>query len=460
MFSRSTEGDYLMFRVALCLLLGGTLSVQAAAPFVETPAQRGKRFLLTRSYNPSAMAPNAYENAWKHWGDRDKPAPEQYPARFRERYGLHPAPYPNDGLPMGLRYETRQLGPLVRKGLTFDCLICHGGSIFGKSHVGMGNNILDFQAVYEELNGPPGRPAKSPFQFSRVRGTTEAGAMSVYLIGFREPNLNLRLKFTDYGLHDDLIEDAPAWWLLKKKKTMYHTGAADTRSVRSIMQFMMSPLNFPPAITRAEDDFKDILAYLKSIEAPKYPLKIDARKAAQGAVLYRDNCTKCHGTYGEKWTYPNKVVALKDIGTDRRRFDGITRKFGEYYARSWFAQCEHGQPIETDGYQAPPLDGIWATAPYLHNGSVPTLYGVLNSRARPTIFRRTFRTDRDVYDEKHVGWKVNVLEKAPPASGMTPREFREIYDTRIPGRGNQGHTYGDKLSDEERFALIEYLKTL
>ncbi|MFQ3593023.1 MAG: hypothetical protein SNJ82_07510 [Gemmataceae bacterium] len=450
----------MMLRIALCLLLVGTWTAQAAAPVIETPEQRGKRFLLTRSYNPSAMVPNAYENAWKHWGLTEKPPANEYAVLFRQRYGFHPAPYPNEGLPMGLRYETRQLGPLTRKAVAFDCMICHGGSIFGQSYVGMGNNILDFQAFYEEMHGPPGRPAKSPFQFSRVRGTTEAGAMSVYLIGYREPNLNIRLKFVNYDLQDDLCEDVPAWWLLKKKKTMYYTGGADTRSVRSIMQFMMSPLNFPQAIYKAEDDFKDILAYIKSLEAPKYPLKVDARKAAQGEQLFRANCARCHGTYGEKWTYPNKIIALKDIGTDRRRFDGITRKFGEYYAQSWFAQCEHGQPIETDGYQAPPLDGIWATAPYLHNGSVPTLYGVLNSKARPSIFRRTFRTDRDVYDEKQVGWKVQVLDKVPPASSMTPREFREIYDTRIPGRGNQGHTYGDKLSDEERFALIEYLKTL
>jgi hypothetical protein len=406
------------------------------------------------------MPGHAYENAWKHWGLREKPAPEQYDRLFRERYGLHPAPYANDGLPMGLRYQTRSLGLLQTRGLTFDCLICHGGSILGKSYVGLGNSTLDFLAKYEELNGTPERPAKAPFQFTRVRGTTEAGAMSVYLIGYREPNLNIRLKFHNYGLHDDLCEDVPAWWLLKKKKTMYFTGGADTRSVRSIMQFMMSPLNFPSAIHKAEDDFKDILEYIKSIEAPKYPLKVDAKLAAQGELLFKQNCAKCHGTYGEKWTYPNKIIPLKEIGTDPRRFEGITRKFGEYYAQSWFAQGEHGMPIETDGYQAPPLDGIWATAPYFHNGSVPTLYGVLNSKARPTLFRRTFRTDRDVYDEKHVGWKVNVLERLPARETMSDREFREFYDTRIPGRGNQGHTYGDKLSDAERFALIEYLKTL
>lgn len=435
-----------------------TIPLFAAAPFVDTPAQRGKRNLLTKSYNPPTMPTSAVENAWKMWGLKEKPHADQYPAKFRERYGLHPAPYPNDGLPMGLRYASSGIGPLSRKGLTTDCLVCHGGSILGKSYIGLGNTTLDFLAFYEELNGNPGRPAKAPFQFTRVRGTTEAGAMSVYLIGYREPDLNLRLSFRNLGLHDDLCEDAPAWWLLKKKRTMYYTGGADTRSVRSIMQFMMSPLNFPSAFHNAEADFKDIREYLMSIDAPKYPLKIDHKKSQLGQTLFNDHCARCHGTYGDKPTYPNKIIPLKEIGTDRRRFDGITLQFGDYYNRSWFSGDY--KAIETDGYQAPPLDGIWATAPYLHNGSVPTLYGVLNSKARPTLYRRTFRTDHDVFDERHVGWKVTALDTQPDPKRLTTIEFREIYDTTQSGRGNAGHTYGDRLTEEERLALIEYLKTL
>ncbi len=97
------------------------------------------------------------------------------------------------------------------------------------------------------------------------------------------------------------------------------------------------------------------------------------------------------GTYGEKWTYPNKIVSLDKIGTDRTRYDGVSKKFGDHYNKSWFSKEETGwlgdnyKVKETAGYQAPPLDGIWATAPYLHNGSVPTLYHVLNSKVRPKL---------------------------------------------------------------------------
>ncbi len=174
--------------------------------------------------------------------------------------------------------------------------------------------------------------------------------------------------------------------------------------------------------------------------------------------MFTNHCARCHGTYGEKWTYPNKIVPLDEIGTDRRRFEGISRKFGEYYNKSWFAADY--KAIEHDGYQAPPLDGIWATAPYLHNGSVPTVYHLLNSKTRPKLFTRSYRTDQESYDSQKLGWKVQRLDKAPDPKKTAGNELRKVYDTSQPGRGNAGHTYGDKLTEDERMAVIEYLKTL
>jgi mono/diheme cytochrome c family protein len=435
--------------LALCAWLACLSAVHGE----ETLAERGKKALLGKSYNPPTMALSAYDNAWKHWGLQSKPA--NYERLFQERYGLHPAPYANNNLPMGLREDKTLIG---RKALSTDCMICHGGSIFGKSYVGLGNASLDFQAFYEEMNATPPRRAKPAFQFTTVRGTSEAGAMAVFLLGFRQPDLSLRLSRLDLDLRDDLCEDPPAWWLLKKKTTMYHTGGGDTRSVRSLMQFMMSPLNFPSAFHKAEDDFKAIRAYLMAIEAPRYPLAIDRKLAGKGEVVFKDTCARCHGTYGEKWTYPNRVVPLKVIGTDRHRYDGISRRFGEYYNKSWFAGDY--KALASDGYQAPPLDGIWATAPYLHNGSVPTVYHLLNSKTRPKLFTRSYRTGQDDYDAKKLGWKIKVLDKAPDPNKTPAIELRKIYDITQSGRGNGGHTFGDKLSEEERMAVIEYLKTL
>jgi mono/diheme cytochrome c family protein len=427
---------------------------RAAAPVPA--AVRGRHDLLSKSYNPPTMSLQQYDNAWKHWGLERKPA--DYDRLFRERYGLHPAPFPNDGYPMGVRLVETNLGLLRTRGLSTDCLICHGGSIAGQSYVGLGNTSLDFQAFYEEMNGTERRKARAAFHFTNVRGTSEAGGFSVFLLGFREPDLSMRFTRLDLDLHDDLCEDVPAWWLLKKKKTMYHTGGGDVRSVRTLMQFMMSPLNPPSAFHKAEADFTEIREFLLSIEPPKYPLPIDRQLAARGEEVFKDTCARCHGTYGEKWTYPNKIIPVAEVGTDRRRFDGITEKFGEYYNKTWFARP--WPAIASDGYQAPPLDGIWATAPYLHNGSVPTLYHLLNSKTRPKVFTRSYRTDLGAYDSEKVGWKVQVLERTPEYDKMPAIEARKIYDTRQSGRGNGGHIYGDKLSESDRLAVIEYLKTL
>jgi mono/diheme cytochrome c family protein len=423
-------------------------------------AARGRKALETRAFNPPFWPVEAWENVWKQWpGVKEKPA--DLSRAIMERYGLHSAPFDNGGYPMGMR----EAPVLFQKGVASDCMLCHGGSIAGKSYIGLGNATGDMQSLYEDLNAASGRKRATPFTFSHVRGTNEAGSMSVFLIAFREPNLSVRKPALELDQRDHLCEDVPAWWLLHKKKTMYYTGGTPARSVRSLMQFMMHPLNGPEVFEKEEVAFRDVQAFLLSLRPPKYPFPIKADLAKQGEALFTDNCSKCHGTYGEKWTYPNKIIPIDVIGTDRTRFEGISEKFGKYYNKSWFAKEKTGWMGDeylissTAGYQAPPLDGIWATAPYLHNGSAPTVYHVLNSKARPKFFTRSYRTDKDEIDTVNLGWKITALEKGadPEAPGL---ERRKVYDTTLPGRNNTGHTFGDKLSDEERRAVIEYLKTL
>jgi mono/diheme cytochrome c family protein len=438
-----------------------SLSVATVLAADLSRAQRGERALLGRAFNPPAWTATAYKNVWRYWDPKPTQPPEPYTSAFLEHYGLHPAPYPNAGYPMGIRESQG----LLSKGITTDCLLCHGGSIAGQSYVGLGNATLDIQALFEDLAKAEGRTPKLPFTFSHVRGTSEAGGMSVYLLGWREPDLRMRTSRLELGLRDDLCEDVPAWWLLKKKQTMYYTGGANARSVRSTMQFMLSPLTPPSTFDKEEATFADIQAYILSLQAPKYPFAINRSLAEAGEKVFAQTCARCHGTYGENWTYPNKIVPLDEIGTDANRFYGISEAFVRHYNASWFGHERPGwlvndfQAHATNGYQAPPLDGIWATAPYLHNGSVPTVYHVLNSKARPKRFTRSYRTDVDSYDPVKLGWKVEALERGADAAS-SPYEQRKIYDTTQPGRGNGGHTFGDKLTEEERQAVIEYLKTL
>ena len=424
--------------------------------FAADPAlvARGKKALEETAFIPGFWPPFAYDNAWKQWDLKEKP--KEYDAAFRERYGLHPAPYANGRFPMGLREASVLLG----KGIGIDCMTCHAGSMMGKSFVGLGNSTLDIHALFEDLYKAGGLNAELPFTFSHTRGTNEAGAFGVYLLGLRSPDLVFKPEMTDLGLKDNSVEDVPAWWHLKKKKTMYFTGDADARSVRALMQFMMHPLNSPGDFKKHEPAFRDVQQYLLSLDAPKYPFSIDGELSAKGRVIFNVTCAKCHGTYGEKWTYPNKVIPLDEIGTDPNRLQNIGKKYHDAYNASWFAhELPNPKPMtESVGYQAPPLDGIWATAPYFHNGSVPTLDGVLNSKSRPTRFTRSFRTSEVDYDKVKVGWVVK--EVPAPNSNATPIEKRKIYDTSLPGRSNRGHTFGDDLTAEERKAVIEYLKSL
>ncbi len=101
-------------------------------------------------------------------------------------------------------------------------------------------------------------------------------------------------------------------------------------------------------------------------------------------------------------------------------------------------------------YKARPLNGIWATAPYLHNGSVPNLWQLLQ---KPEDRVTSFYVGSREFDPKHVGFDTTQ------APGTTL--FRVVKDGKqIPGNSNAGHTYGTGLIDKEKWDLIEYMKTL
>jgi hypothetical protein len=302
-----------------------------------------------------------------------------------------------------------------------------------------------------------------PLRLCNVRGTSEASNFAIYLMRFRDPELRHRLP-VGYPLCETLCEDVPAWWLYRKKKTIYHLGVADSRSVRTLMPFLLIPGNSAEYIKGREGDFADIRAYLLSLKAPRYPFAIDQAVARKGEAIFRHTCARCHGTYGPDGGYPNRMVPLEVIKTDPTLASAFAPEGVKHYLSSWFAR-EQGPAGERyhglggGGYQAPPLDGVWATAPYFHNGSAPTVHDVLQSGKRPKVFARSFGGGIEEYDERKLGLKVRVLCRAP-GSESPAIECRKVYDTSQPGRGNGGHTFGDELSEAERIAVIEYLKTL
>jgi mono/diheme cytochrome c family protein len=450
----------LLAQLPLCWSLLGSAIQAGSAAYDQSAAERGRIALTEHSYLKAEWSEDAYRNAWRLWGEPapdPKKDPEGYSLAFAGHYGLHPAPYPNDGLPMGLRWSRTPGG--TRTGLQVDCMACHGGSIGGKSYVGLANTQVDYELLFSDLFRAGGRrPPLLPFTINTARGTTNAGMMAAVLLSMRNPDLSRRKFPLPMGTNLPEI-DAPAWWNLKYKKTMYQDGRTPAASVRANMQFLLAEKRLDE-FKSLEPTFGDIQQYLLSLRPPRYPFAIDEVRATRGRGVFNQTCARCHGTYGPDRSYPNKLAPLSVIGTDPARLLGIPDRAVAHYNSTWFGEIH---PVSTQrvGYQAPPLDGIWATAPYLHNGSVPTLRALLDSSIRPRRFTRPPSTEFVNYDTKNVGWKFREPTEAEIAPmKRTAHDAHFLYDTSRYGLGNQGHTFGDKLSEAERMELIEYLKTL
>jgi mono/diheme cytochrome c family protein len=194
--------------------------------------------------------------------------------------------------------------------------------------------------------------------------------------------------------------------------------------------------------------------WIWTLPAPLYPFAIDRTLAARGAAVYAQACLECHGDHrfrdGVKaGSRIGQVVRASDVGTDRYRVDSYTAAFAaNQYALFPESPYRFRRFRKTDGYANHPLDGIWARAPYLHNGSIPTLRDLLEPvERRPVSFYRGY----DVYDQARVGFVSSVAEE-------NGRSFFR-YDTAVPGNSNAGHLYGTTLPDEDKRAMVEYMKT-
>ena len=300
----------------------------------DASAVRGAE-AVHRPLNPPFWSPRAYENAWKQWGVAEKPA--DYARAFRERYGLHEAPTRT----AGCRWASP--GPGACSGWTRAgqrLLALPWRTVAGQTIVGLGNTSLDMQSLYEELSAADGLDPVMPLPLCNVRGTSEASNFAIYLMQFRDKDLRHRVP-VKYPLCTTLCEDVPAWWLFKKKRTIYHLGVADSRSVRTMMPFLLIPGNSAEYIKDRESDFADIRAFLLSIQPPKYPFPIDQSLASQGKVVFERTCARCHGTYGPDGRYPNKIIPLDVIGTDPTLATAFAPAGVEHYLNSWFAE-EHG----------------------------------------------------------------------------------------------------------------------
>ena len=269
----------------------------------------------------------------------------------------------------------------------------------------------------------------------------------------RDDAMNLTKYFMIRWPMDDSFgpTDMPSvWYLAKYKPELGHrmNFAGDSHDPYSVV--IDSALGLMGAEPKDTDDFLGhidwLVTYLSARRAPLYPFDIRPDRVNRGKKLFASHCASCHDSQRT-----GTVIPLAEIGTDRERMDTWNEK-----AAAEANQVVDDMGIERKGlveepltgYVAQFLDGIWLRAPYLHNGSVPTLYDLLLPPAqRPEKFYRGY----NVYDPVKVGY-VTEGEEAQRAG--------TLHDTRERANSPMGHDFATGLSDEQRWDLVEYLKTL
>ena len=445
---------------------------------------------------------------------------------------------------------------------------------------GAGGGLLDATTSARDLaaTGVPGLLLIDRGGFGgRVRGTNNAQFANVLsVVGAFDPsNFTTIGEILNNG--STATGDTPAWWNVGRRPVKFVDAMFSGDAVRVDFALYYPLLDKNPLLDGELPgifDSERIEAWMSqnvqhgdhwimAQKSPVYPGEIDTALAEQGAVLFHtkdlwaaslDNpvtapaegngsCASCHGAYSPRYVNDSRYLASPElegiasyitpidiIDTDRVRLDtfndgtnrGLSNTFVGYPETAGTEQdCRvqnlpelaNGRPR---GYAAPPLYGIWATAPYLHNGSVPTVEALLDSAQRPAIWRRTskparadqagqvvmgfdYNFERAYLDDK-LGWDYDELNCGgdhslpyldctpldplldavlgiplntlfsnllltwnitnPPVLTDSDIENRKIYNTAMFSQGNGGHRFSDVLTDSERRAIIEYLKTL
>jgi len=280
----------------------------------------------------------------------------------------------------------------------------------------------------------------------------------------RDDPMNLTKYFMTSMATDDSTgqADFPSIWNLQVRKGdgLYLNWSCDTPAVRSVLIDSALGLGAAPDATVPLDQLNwstkrrawflqrmaELDDFLSRLPPPAYPFSIDSTLAARGRPLYAAHCAECHDIGAPR---TNKPVPVAEIGTDAERMNTWTQGAAdEANRRVKEMGIDRPNMVKIEGYQSPPLDGLWLRAPYLHNGSVPTLRDLLNPPDdRPKVFHRGY----DVYDPVNVGFVTRGYDTA---------RHGWKHDTAERGNGNGGHLYGTGLTEDEKAALIEYLKTL
>lgn len=261
-------------------------------------------------------------------------------------------------------------------------------------------------------------------------------------------------------------------------------GFAEKRKVGVFADGSLSSLNYAWAFgaeLMASDSGEHLRASLPRLKhfvdnvvgnllPPPYPFKIDPVRAERGRPIVEKNCFGCHGQHprdpqGYPVYLPPQLIPQNAVGTDPQRLD--------YGNSLWVDLAEQGSIGDliafnheyfNYGYFAPKLWGIWSRFPYLHNGSIPTLYHLfLPPSERPIVFSMEDAGELWRYDRVYAG--LTTYRNPVEIDAMALKAEwgdRNLYFIERPEHSNIGHYFPfmEQWSYEDRLDVIEYLKTL
>jgi mono/diheme cytochrome c family protein len=412
-------------------------------------ADRGRDLFIDGTLGGAMVPTVGLRNLWAVWGGGPIPDDAVYWAAFRERYGLIEAPWPNDDLPLGLHQVDATWS-------TVNCLLCHADVVAGETVIGVGNSRIDLQALWDdlvELNAVAAVVGLPPFPLPYTLEDRTGSAGTVDGVGL---GMQMSLLYGPPGVAIETrfgVQQAAPWWTMPLKDRVYSDGTGDVDNHRTMASTLLAFGTSWSELQALDATLLDLQAMMFDTSPPPWPYDLDEALVADGREVYRANCAGCHGDLCDPDVgYPDRVIPTADIGTDPTREQAWTDAEAAWANISWFG--DPGPMRDTDGYQANPLKGVWASAPYLHNGSVPDLAALLDPASRPQVWQRTGASATD-YDPERVGWRFTTPRA--PADRSTP-EARRVVDTTQPGAAATGHDI--PLSPDDRDAVLEYLKTL
>ena len=434
-------------------------------------------------------------------------------------------PFPNHrrpAYPMGVSIVKKN----GAEGFTLSCAACHSASLFGKPVLGLTNRFPRANLFF--IHGQKALEMLNPELFALVTDATRAekkmyagSREKISSVGLKRPEtLGLDTSLAQVALslakraqtpwaerdpeaarnprpnplETEVADSKPAPWWNVKYKTRWLSDGSVVSGNPIFTNFLWNEIGRGADLPELVDWLKNRSSLVEELttavfatKAPKWSeflpeTWINVARAKKGETLFNQNCAKCHGSYEKAWSAKIRTESetdtirvtyfettkTKDVGTDPGRRMGM-KYLAEALNPLAFSR-EFGILIEEQaGYIPPPLEGIWARFPYLHNNSVPSLCALLTPpELRPvTYLSRELKDPGRDFDPDCVGY--------PSSSGAEEFVWKDesdrnehVFDTRKTGLSNQGH-YGRIMRNEdgsERYTpdqkkdLIEFLKTL